>query len=44
MDVSALVELGAIPATYGPEPEPLTVLNNSGVYFSISVRIENTWL
>lgn len=42
--VNVMVEPGASPATYEPQPEQLRALSVADVYFSIGVPFENAWL
>ncbi len=42
--VNVMVEQGASPATYEPQPEQLRALSVADVYFSIGVPFENAWL
>jgi len=42
--VNVMVEPGANPATYEPQPEQLRALNLADVYFSIGVPFEDVWL
>lgn len=42
--VNVMVEPGASPATYEPQPEQLRALSVADVYFGIGVPFENAWL
>ncbi|MCD6344416.1 MAG: zinc ABC transporter substrate-binding protein [Anaerolineae bacterium] len=42
--VNVMVEPGASPATYEPQPEQLRALSLADVYFSIGVPFEDVWL
>lgn len=42
--VNVMVEPGASPATYEPQPEQLRALSVADVYFSIGVPFESAWL
>jgi zinc transport system substrate-binding protein len=44
VDVQAMVQPGASPATYEPKPKQMADLSKTKVYFAIGVPFENTWL
>lgn len=44
VDVQAMVQPGASPATYEPKPKQMADLLKTKVYFAIGVPFENAWL
>lgn len=44
VDVQAMVQPGASPATYEPKPKQLMAISKTKIYFSIGVPFENAWL
>ncbi|BBO76878.1 cation ABC transporter substrate-binding protein [Desulfosarcina widdelii] len=44
VDVQAMVQPGASPATYEPKPRQMAALSKAKIYFSIGVPFENVWL
>jgi zinc transport system substrate-binding protein len=44
VDVQAMVQPGANPATYEPKPRQMAVLSSARAYFAIGVAFEKTWL
>jgi len=44
VDVQAMVQPGASPATYEPKPRQMAALSRAKIYFSIGVPFENVWL
>jgi zinc transport system substrate-binding protein len=44
VDVQAMVQPGASPATYEPKPKQMADLFKTKLYFAIGVPFENTWL
>ena len=44
VDVQAMVQPGASPATYEPKPKQMADLSKTKIYFTIGVPFENAWL
>lgn len=44
VDVQAMVQPGASPATYEPKPKQMADLAKTKIYFAIGVPFENAWL
>jgi zinc transport system substrate-binding protein len=44
VDVQAMVQPGASPATYEPKPKQMADLSKTKIYFAIGVPFENAWL
>ncbi|WP_319522840.1 metal ABC transporter solute-binding protein, Zn/Mn family [uncultured Desulfosarcina sp.] len=44
VDVQAMVQPGASPATYEPKPRQMAALSGAKIYFSIGVPFEKAWL
>ena len=44
VDVQAMVQPGANPATYEPKPKQMVELSKAKIYFAIGVPFENAWL
>ena len=44
VDVQAMVQPGANPATYEPKPQQMADLSAAKIYFAIGVPFENAWL
>ena len=44
VEVQAMVQPGASPATYEPKPKQMADLSKTKVYFAIGVPFENAWL
>ncbi len=44
VDVQAMVQPGASPATYEPKPKQMADLSQTRIYFAIGVPFENAWL
>lgn len=44
VDVQAMVQPGASPATYEPKPKQMADLSKARIYFAIGVPFENAWL
>ncbi len=44
VEVHAMVQPGASPATYEPKPQQMADLSKAEIYFAIGVPFENTWL
>lgn len=44
VDVQAMVQPGASPATYEPKPRQMTDITKTKIYFAIGVPFENAWL
>jgi len=44
VDVQAMVQPGASPATYEPKPKQMADLSKTKIYFAIGVPFENVWL
>ncbi len=44
VDVQAMVQPGASPATYEPKPQQMADLSKTKIYFAIGVPFENAWL
>ncbi len=44
VDVQAMVQPGASPATYEPKPKQMAELSKAKIYFAIGVPFENVWL
>jgi zinc transport system substrate-binding protein len=44
VDVQAMVQPGASPATYEPKPKQMADLSEAKIYFAIGVPFENAWL
>ena len=44
VDVQVMVQPGASPATYEPNPGQMTAIAGASVYFAIGVPFENVWL
>lgn len=44
VDVQAMVQPGASPATYEPKPKQMADLSKTSIYFAIGVPFENVWL
>ncbi len=44
VEVQAMVQPGASPATYEPKPKQMADLSKSKIYFAIGVPFENAWL
>jgi len=44
VDVQAMVQPGASPATYEPKPRQMADLTKASIYFSIGVPFESVWL
>jgi zinc transport system substrate-binding protein len=44
VEVQAMVQPGASPATYEPKPKQMADLSKTNIYFAIGVPFENAWL
>ena len=44
VEVQAMVQPGASPATYEPKPQQMADLSKTKIYFAIGVPFENAWL
>ena len=44
VDVQAMVQPGANPATYEPKPQQMADISKTKIYFAIGVPFENAWL
>ena len=44
VDVQAMVQPGANPATYEPKPQQMADLSKTKIYFAVGVPFENAWL
>ena len=44
VEVQAMVQPGASPATYEPKPKQMADLSKTRIYFAIGVPFENAWL
>jgi len=44
VDVQAMVQPGASPATYEPKPKQMADVSKTKIYFAIGVPFENAWL